>query len=280
MPKFAANISLLFTELPFLERFAAAKRAGFVAIECQFPYPYPLQDLRYALRESGLPLILHNLPGGDWAKGERGIACLPGREGEFRESVHLCLEYAQNLGCRQVNCLAGIAPNIPEHEKHNAETVLLCNLDYASRILSAADIHLLIEPINQHDIPGYLVRDCAHAAQLIQQLQQPHQNNTASATTRSTPRLIGIQYDIYHAQRSHGELAHTLARYAELIKHIQIADNPGRHEPGSGEINYAWLLPHIDGQGYQGYIGCEYIPRQGTEDGLNWMRQYTEIQQN
>jgi hydroxypyruvate isomerase len=254
MPKFAANLTMLFNELPFLERFQAAAEAEFKGVEYLFPYDYPKEALAEQLREHGLVQVLHNLPAGNWAGGERGIAVLPDRVTEFREGVDRAIDYATALNCKQVNCLAGIVPTGTGQEK--ARAIFVENLGFAAEKLAAAGIHLLIEPINTYDIPGFFLNRTAQAIDIIKEVGSPN---------------LFLQYDIYHAQRMEGELANTLATHLDRIAHLQLADNPGRNEPGTGEINYAWLFAHIDRIGYDGWIGCEYKPKAGTRDGLGWM---------
>ncbi len=260
MPKFAANLTMLFTELPFMQRFEAARKAGFEAVEYLFPYPFPKQELAAALTANGLKQVLHNLPAGDWDAGERGIACHPDRVGEFREGVARAIEYAGALGCPQVNCLVGKLPaGVSAQEAH--ETVL-SNLRYAAEQLRGANIRLLIEPINTFDIPGFFLTRTDQALALIDEVDSSN---------------LFVQYDIYHAQRMEGELGNTIAKNLARIGHIQLADNPGRGEPGSGEINYAWLFKHIDALGYTGWIGCEYKPRGSTTaEGLGWREALTK----
>ncbi|MDY0011718.1 MAG: hydroxypyruvate isomerase [Rhodocyclaceae bacterium] len=257
MPRFSANLSMLFAERPFLARFGAAARAGFQAVECQFPYAFPPDEVAAALAASGLPLVLHNLPAGDWAAGERGIACHPERIAEFRQGVEQALEYARVLDCPRLNCLAGIAPAGVAPEA--ARATLIHNLRFAARALAQEGRQLLVEPINTFDIPGFLLHHSHDAETLLDQVGEPN---------------LLIQYDIYHAQRMEGELAATLARLLPRIGHIQLADNPGRHEPGSGEINFPWLLRHLDRLGYPGWVGCEYLPLASTEAGLGWMAEF------
>ncbi len=254
MPRFAANLSLLFAELPFLERFDAAAAAGFRSVECQFPYAFDRHQLADALQRNGLHLVLHNLPAGNWEAGERGIACLPGREAEFQDGVGRAIDYATALGCRQLNCLAGIAS--PGSDGGRLHAVLVANLRLAAMRLKEAGIRLLVEPINTFDMPGFYLNRSAQAIALIDEVGADN---------------LFLQYDIYHAQRMEGELANTLSRFLPRIGHIQLADNPGRHEPGSGEINFRWLLAHIDRLGYQGWIGCEYLPLTSTAAGLGWI---------
>ena len=253
MPRLAANVSMLFTELPLLARFGAAARAGFEAVELQFPYGERAAELRAALDAAGLPLVLHNLPAGDWSGGERGIACHPGRATEFRDGVARAIDYARVLGVRQLNCLAGVMP--AGVSQAQAQAALVANLRFAAAELDAAGLRLLVEPINRFDVPGFFLHRTAQALALLDEVGAPN---------------AFVQYDVYHAQRSEGELAATLTRHLARIGHLQIADNPGRHEPGSGEIDYRFLLAHLDRIGYRGWVGCEYLPAGRTEDGLGW----------
>jgi len=253
MPRIAANLTMLFTEVPFLERFEAAAKAGFSAVEFLFPYEYEPAELRARLQANGLQLVLHNLPPGDWAKGERGIGCHPDRVGEFRAGVGRAIEYARALGAPQLNCLAGIAPAGVAAEKLRATFV--DNLRFAAAELKGAGIRLLIEPINFYDIPGFYLNRTQQALDLIAEVASDN---------------LYVQYDIYHAQRMEGELANTIKANLGRIAHMQLADNPGRNEPGTGEINYRFLFGWLDSIGYDGWIGCEYKPRAGTEAGLGW----------
>lgn len=258
MPKLAANLSMLFTELPFLDRFAAAARAGFRAVEFLFPYDHPAEEVAARLKDNGLQLVLHNLPAGDWAAGERGIACHPGRVEEFQAGVRRALDYARVLRTPRINCLAGILPaGVSEGE---ARATLVANLRHAAQALKAEGIPLLLEPINSFDIPGFLVNRTAQALGLIDEVGSDN---------------LFLQYDIYHAQRMEGELGQTLRNHFARIAHVQLADNPGRNEPGTGEINYRYLFALLDELGYAGHVGCEYKPRQagpgGTEAGLGWV---------
>lgn len=257
MPKFAANLSMLFTERDFLDRFQAAARAGFRGVEYLFPYAYDKAELAERLERHGLVQVLHNLPAGDWDQGERGIACHPDRVGEFQDGVGKAIDYAKALGCRQVNCLAGIAQAGVDPEA--ARRTLVDNLRFAADRLKEAGIRLLIEPINTRDIPGFYLHGSAQALEVMDQVGSDN---------------LYLQYDIYHMQRMEGELAATLERHLPRIAHIQLADNPGRHEPGTGEINYPFLFRFIDQLGYQGWIGAEYKPKAGTEAGLEWLRLY------
>lgn len=253
MTKLAANLSMLFTEHAFLDRFEAAARAGFAAVEFQFPYAYEAESIAVRLQQYQLELVLHNLPAGNWEAGERGIACHPGREQEFRQAVALALRYAKILGVKQLNCLAGIVQaGVGEPA---AQQTLTGNLQYAAAQLKAQGIRLLIEPINTFDIPGFFLSHTRQAVDLI----------AASGSDN-----LFLQYDIYHMQRMEGELLHTIQANLPLIKHIQLADNPGRAEPGTGEINFKNIFAQLDAMGYQGSIGCEYKPQAGTLHGLGW----------
>ena len=257
MPRFAANLSLLFTEVPFLDRFALAARAGFQAVEFLFPYAYAASDIRQRLDVHGLTLVLHNLPAGDWDAGERGMACHPNRVAEFCASVATGVRYATALGVGQLHCLAGKVP-AGVSEMVLRETYV-ANLVYAARACKDAGLRLLIEPINTSDIPGYYLNRTAQALSILDEVGADN---------------AFLQYDIYHAQRMEGELAATIARHVDRIGHIQLADNPGRHEPGSGEINYDFLFVHLDRVGYAGWIGCEYKPASTTLAGLGWVQPY------
>ncbi|HVZ45366.1 MAG TPA: hydroxypyruvate isomerase [Ramlibacter sp.] len=256
MPRFAANLSMLFTEQPFLDRFAAARKAGFDAVEYLFPYDYPKETLSQLLRRHGLKQVLHNLPAGDWAAGERGIACHPQRVKEFSEGVSRAIEYAHALDCPQVNCLAGKLPQGVNPAE--AREVFVENLRFAAGLLRANGIRLLIEPINHFDIPGFFLTRTDQALAIIEEVASDN---------------LFVQYDIYHAQRMEGELAATLRKNLPRIGHIQLADNPGRNEPGTGEINWRFLLRHIDAIGWKGHIGCEYKPKTTTAEGLNWLEE-------
>jgi hydroxypyruvate isomerase len=253
MPRFAANLTMLFNEVPFLDRFERAARARFEAVEFLFPYAYDAAEIRQRLDAHGLKLVLHNLPAGDWDAGERGIACHPDRVHEFREGVERAISYARALGVGQLNCLAGKAP--PGVSDVVLRQTFVGNLAFAAEALGKAGIKLLNEPINSFDIPGFYLTRTDQAISLLDEV------GSANAY---------VQYDIYHAQRMEGELAATLQKHLARIAHIQLADNPGRNEPGSGEINYAFLFRHLDRIGYDGWIGCEYKPAGTTEAGLGW----------
>ncbi len=253
MTKFAANLSMLFTEAPFLDRFELAAKSGFTAVEFLFPYAWPAEVIREKLRSNNLTLVLHNLPAGNWEAGERGIACLPDRVDEFRAGVHQAVQYAHVLGVQQLNCLAGKVPQGVEAAA--LKQTLIDNLRYAAKVLKAAGLKLLIEPINTFDIPGFYLNRTAQALEILDEVGVDN---------------AYVQYDLYHAQRMEGELASTVQKHLGRIAHIQLADNPGRNEPGSGEMNYTFLFKHLERIGYQGWIGCEYKPAGKTEDGLGW----------
>lgn len=254
MPRFAANLSMMFTEVPFLERFARAKAAGFEAVEFLFPYEFPQDEVAAALKEQGLTQALFNMPPGDWTQGERGIAALPGRQDEFHAAVARALEYAEALDCERLHCMAGIIPDGVDPAQ--AEVVYMENLAYAAAELSAAGRTLLIEPLNHRDAPGYLLTRQDHARGIIE---------------RSHLANLRLQFDIYHCQIVHGDLIRWMETLMPLIGHVQIADVPERHEPGTGEINYVNVLAALDRLGYGGWVGCEYRPAAGTEAGLGWM---------
>jgi hydroxypyruvate isomerase len=253
MTKLAANLTMLFTELPFMERFEAAARAGFRGVEFLFPYAFHADQIADKLNLFQLDLVLHNLPAGNWEAGERGIACHPDRIQEFRDGVDEAIRYAKVLGVKQLNCLVGIIPLGVSWEDAHVTTV--DNLSYAAGKLKEIGVRLLIEPINTFDIPGFFLSHTRQAAGLIRETGSDN---------------LFIQYDIYHMQRMEGELLNTIKNNFALIKHLQLADNPGRFEPGTGEINYHFLLEQLDAMGYQGWIGCEYKPKTSTLEGLGW----------
>ena len=257
MPKFCANLSMLFTELDFLDRFAAASEAGFDGVEFHFPYEFEAEFLAERLGAAGLSQVLFNLPPGDWAAGERGIACLPDRIGEFQDGVGQAIDYATALGCRNVNCLAGIRPDSVDLE--TATATLVDNLRFAATGMSESGIRLLLEPINTRDMPGFFVSGTDHAMDIFD---------------RTGADNLYLQYDCYHMQIMQGDLAPTFAALKDRIAHIQIADTPGRHEPGTGEINHTFLFDWFDAQGYEGWVGCEYWPRTTTAEGLAWYAPY------
>ena len=258
MPKLAANLSLLFPQLPFAERFAAAAQAGFRYVEYQLPYSFgSAPEIAGRARAAGVEVVLHNLPAGDAAKGDRGIGCQPGRVSEFREGVEQAIEYAKAAGCPRLNALAGIAP--PGTPREKLRETLIENLRYAAGKLKAAGLTLLTEPANTRTIPGFFLTTSKDGIAVI---------DAAGADN------LMLQYDIFHMQIMEGDLAKTIERLLPRIGHMQLADVPDRHEPGSGEINYGWLLPEIDRLGYRGWIGCEYLPKGDTVEGLAWATPY------
>ena len=248
---------MLFNEVDFLDRFAAAAQAGFKGVEYLFPYEWQADELAEKLASNNLVQVLHNLPAGDWGAGERGIACLPGREGEFQDGVGKAIEYAKTLNCPQLNCLAGLTP--ADSSLESVRETLMSNLRFAADALAKENITLLVEPLNNKDIPGFHLVSSRGTVDLLDEIG--HQN-------------IKLQYDIYHMQRMEGELVNTIKDLLDRIGHMQLADNPGRHEPGTGEINYTNVFQAIDDAGYQGWIGCEYIPASETVAGLKWFEPY------
>jgi hydroxypyruvate isomerase len=259
MPKFAANLTMLYNELPFLDRFAAAAEAGFTGVEFLFPYDFDKNELAARLKQNGLTQVLHNLPAGNWAAGERGMAIFPERVTEFRESVARAIDYAGTLGCPQVNCLAGLTPKDIAPER--LRETFLANLDYAARALKDAGIKLLIEAINTRDMPGFYLTHSRQAMSIIDEVGSDN---------------LYFQYDIYHMQIMEGDLTRTIETNLARIPHMQLADNPGRNEPGTGEINYAFLFNKLDEIGYSGWIGCEYKPKTTTSEGLGWFAPYAK----
>ena len=253
--RFAANLSMLFTERPFLERFGAAAEAGFDAVEFLFPYEFPADRIRAALDAHGLTLALFNLPPGDWTAGERGTACLPGREAEFRDGVASAIAYAKVLGNRLLHCMSGIPPEGMEREA--ALALYTNNLRHAAAACAEAGLTLPVEPINNRDMPGYLMNGTALARRVIGEVGAPN---------------LKLQLDLYHCQISEGDLATRIRANADLTAHVQIAGVPDRHEPDRGEVHYPYLFDVLAGTGYRGFIGCEYRPRARTEDGLGWFR--------
>ncbi|MEW8249107.1 MAG: hydroxypyruvate isomerase [Candidatus Thiodiazotropha sp.] len=257
MPKFAANLTMLYNEVDFLDRFEAAAKAGFSGVEYLFPYPFAKEELAERLQRFGLTQVLHNLPAGDWGAGERGIACLPDRVAEFQEGVGQAIDYANALGCKQINCLAGLTPEGVDAGK--VHETFVSNLKFAADKLGAEGIRLLIEPINTRDIPGFHLTGTRQALDVI---------------AESGSDNIALQYDIYHMQIMEGDLAMTIKNNLSSIEHMQLADNPGRNEPGTGEIDYPFLFGFIDNLGYNGWIGCEYKPAGNTDEGMGWVKPY------
>jgi len=255
MPRFSANLSMLFGEHEFLDRFDAAAKAGFKGVEYIGPYDHAPEIVAERLKRNGLTQVLFNLPPGDWAKGERGIAVLPDRIDEFRKGVDTAITYAKALDCGQVNCLAGITP--AGVDAAALENVFVENLRFAAERLKQAGIRLLVEPINTIDIPGFFLNTSRQALALMDRVGSDN---------------LYLQYDIYHMQIMEGDLARSIEKHLARIAHVQLADNPGRHEPGTGEINYPFLYDHLDRIGYAGWVGAEYKPRAGTVEGLGWFR--------
>lgn len=258
MLKFSANLSFLYQELGFLDRFAAAAKDGFKAVEYLGPYAETREAVSAALRDNGLTQALFNVPSGNWAGGERGIACLPERVDEFRTGIRTALDYATALNCPKVNVISGLVPAGADLSK--LEDVLVDNLKFAADLCAKSGVKLLIEPINTRDIPGFFLTTTAQAERIL--------DRVGSAN-------LYIQYDVYHMQVMEGDLIPTYTRLKDRIAHIQVADNPGRNEPGTGEINYPFVLGEIDRLGYDGWIGCEYKPKAGTTAGLGWLKSYT-----
>jgi hydroxypyruvate isomerase len=257
MPRFAANISTMFTDRPFAERIEAAARAGFRAVECQFPYEVAAEELKSRLTAAGVELILLNTPPGDFAAGERGLAGLPGREADFEAAFGRALAYAETLACPQIHVMAGVRP--PDTSKDACLGVYKANLRLAAETCARVGRLALIEPINTRDIPGYLLNTPDEGAAVVAELGQPS---------------LRLQFDFYHAQIMRGDLARSFERHQAITAHVQIAGVPERHEPDSGEVNYPYLFDWLDRRGYQGWIGCEYLPAGRTEDGLGWAIRY------
>ncbi len=253
MPKFAANLSMMFNEVPFPERFAAAAKAGFAGVEFLFPYDYPAADVARWLKDAGLVNALFNMPPGDWAAGERGIASLPGREEEFRAGVAKALEYAAALGTKTLHVMAGMFPAGGDRAKHRATYVE--NIRYAAGELAKHGLTLVIEPINTRDMPGYFLNFQAEGHAVREEISAPN---------------LKVQMDFYHAQIMEGDLSMKFRKYFDGVGHIQIASVPARHEPDEGEVNYPHLFALFDEMGYKGWVGLEYRPRGKTEDGLAW----------
>ncbi len=255
MPRLAANLSMMFTEVPFLDRFAQAGAAGFEAVEYLFPYEYPAAEIRARLDRHGLRQVLFNAPPGDWSRGERGIACLPGREAEFREGIARALDYAAALSCPLLHVMAGIAP--PGVAPDTLTARYGANLAWAVERARGSGIRIVLEPINRRDMPGYFLHRLDQAVALIAAVGE-----------------AGLQFDIYHCQVSEGDLTRRLETHFPHIAHIQIADVPDRHEPGTGEIGWKTIFGRIDALGYAGYVGCEYRPAGETVAGLAWRQKY------
>ena len=257
MPRLSANLSMMFNELPFLERFAAARKAGFEGVEFLFPYDYPAAELRSRLVGEGLTQVLFNMPPGDWANGERGLASLPGRQSEFREAVKRALDYASTLECRRVHCMAGIVPATVS--PITAAALYASNLSWAAEQAKPAGVKLVIEPINHRDMPGYFLNTQAQGAAIVEAI--------------GTDRL-GLQFDLYHVQITEGDITKRMEQFMYVIEHMQIADVPARNEPGTGEIGWEFVFRRMDELGYVGWVGCEYRPAGDTVEGLIWRQKF------
>jgi hydroxypyruvate isomerase len=257
MPQFAANISFLFTEVDFMRRFAAAREVGFLGVEFHFPYAYPPAEIATVAKQAGVEIVLFNLPAGVWERGERGIACLPDRVEEFRDGVARAVEYARALGCPRVNCLAGIAPASADPEQ--LLSTFVENLKYASDSCADAGLMLVMEPINTRTIPDFYLNTIAQSIGIITEVGADN---------------LKIQYDIFHMQIMEGDLAKTIESALPNIGHIQFADVPDRHEPGTGEVNFDFVFDWIDRVGYDGWVGAEYLPAKTTLESLGWLKRY------
>jgi hydroxypyruvate isomerase len=257
MPRLAANLSMMFNEVPFLERFTAARKAGFEGVEFLFPYEFPAAELRSRMVGEGLTQVLFNMPPGDWANGERGLAALPGRQPEFREGVKRALDYAATLECRRVHCMAGIVP--AGVSPTTAAAVYASNLSWAVEQARPQGVKLMIEPINHRDMPGYFLNTQAQGAAIVEAI--------------GTDRL-GLQFDVYHVQITEGDITKRMERFMPVIDHMQIADVPARNEPGTGEIGWEFVFRRIDELGYMGWVGCEYRPAGDTVAGLAWRQKF------
>ncbi|HVB69688.1 MAG TPA: 2-oxo-tetronate isomerase [Acetobacteraceae bacterium] len=257
MPRFAANLSMMFTEVDFLDRFDAAARAGFRGVEFLFPYDHPAGEIRRRLDGAGLTQALFNMPPGDWAKGERGMACLPGRQAEFREGVKRALDYAAALDCKLVHCMAGIVP--AGVAPVTAGAVYAANLAWAAEQAHAAGVKLVIEPINHRDMPGYFLNTQAQGAAIVEAIGRDR---------------LGLQFDVYHVQVTEGDITKRMEQFMPVIAHMQVADVPARNEPGTGEIGWKFVFARMDALGYQGWVGCEYRPAGATAAGLGWLKQF------
>ena len=257
MPRFAANLSMMFNEVPFLDRFAAARKAGFEGVEFLFPYDFPAAELHTRLAGEGLTQALFNMPPGDWANGERGLASLPGRQAEFREAVKKALDYAATLDCKRVHCMAGIVP--ADVAPGTAAALYAANLAWAVEQAAPAGVKLVIEPINHRDMPGYFLNTQAQGAAVIEAIG---------------PDRLGLQFDVYHVQITEGDITKRMEQYLPLIAHMQIADVPARNEPGTGEIGWDFVFRRMDEIGYDGWVGCEYRPAGDTIAGLGWRQRF------
>jgi len=257
MLKLAANLSMMFNEVPFLDRFDAAAKAGFSAVEFLFPYDFPAVELKRRLAANGLTQALFNMPPGDWANGERGLASLPGRQQEFRDNVAIALEYAEILDCKLIHCMAGIPP--AGTHPVTAAALFASNVAWAAELAHQAGRRLALEPINHRDMPGYHLNTMAQGAAVVDALGIDR---------------VGLQFDIYHCQTTEGDVTKRMAALIDRIVHMQIADVPARNEPGTGEIGWEFVFRQIDALGYQGFVGCEYRPAGDTVAGLGWRARF------
>ncbi|WP_277206438.1 2-oxo-tetronate isomerase [Vibrio misgurnus] len=257
MAKFAANLTMLFTEVPFLDRFQKAHQAGFKAVEFLFPYAYQASELASKIKQFDLEQALFNMPPGNWDAGERGFAALPGREAEFRASVEVAIVYANALNCKKVHAMAGILDDRFTREQHIA--TFIANIRYAADKFAQQGIELMIEPLNNRDVPNYFIAHQREAVALIKQIDRSN---------------VKLQLDLYHAQIMDGDLSSLIREVAPYVGHVQIASVPERHEPSEGELNYPHLFKVLDDSGYLDWIGCEYKPRKTTLDGLGWINSY------
>ena len=259
MPRFAANLSMMFNEVPFLDRFALAAKAGFKGVEFLFPYEHPAAEIAARLKDNGLQQVLFNAPAGDFGKGERGMAAIPGKQAAFRESIKIALEYATTLACPRLHIMAGLKPEGVAHDTLTA--VYGANLAYAAEECAKAGVKPIIEPINHRDIPGFFLNTTDQAAAIIAAVG---------------PEKLGMQFDLYHCQITEGDVVKRVEKHLPLIAHMQVADTPGRHEPGTGEVNWPFVFKTIDALGFRGWIGCEYRPAGETLAGLSWFAPYKD----
>ena len=259
MPRFAANLSMMFNEVPFLDRFALAAKAGFKGVEFLFPYDHPAAEIAARLKDNGLQQVLFNAPAGDFGKGERGMAAIPGKQAAFRDSIKLALEYATILACPRLHIMAGLKPEGVAHDTLTA--VYGANLAYAAEECAKAGVKPIIEPINHRDIPGFFLNTTDQAAAIIAAIG---------------PEKLGLQFDLYHCQITEGDVVKRVEKHLPLIAHMQVADTPGRHEPGTGEVNWPFVFKTIDALGFRGWIGCEYRPAGETLAGLSWFAPYKD----
>lgn len=258
MPRFSANLSTLFPEHEFLDRFAAAAEAGFAAVEMQFPYPFPAGALAKAREAAGVTVAMFNFPPGDFEAGERGIACLPEREGEFRKDIVRATEYAEALDCTRINTLAGILPT--GGDRKDALYSLANSLSYAAKVMAGRDTIVMLEAINDQAVPGYIVNRTSEAIAALDQAGHPN---------------LYLQADIFHMATMGETIVPTLKKLAPRLGHIQFADHPGRHEPGTGKLDFKAIFEAIDASGYDGWVGAEYVPAGATADGLGWLKRFS-----